>query len=92
MAAQIQWARDGSAVYFRAKHYTTAQIYRVPAAGGVPQEITRDEAVINSFSLSGAGDLVAFTHSDFEHAPDLYVSSFPRFDAQRVTDHNPQVR
>jgi dipeptidyl aminopeptidase/acylaminoacyl peptidase len=26
-----------------------------------------------------------------QHAPDLYVSSFPRVDAQRVTDHNPQV-
>ena len=90
-AAQIQWTRDGSAVYFREQHHTTAQIYRVPAGGGVPQAITQDEAVINSFSLSRAGDRVAFTRSDLQHAPDLYVSSFPKVDAQRVTDHNPQV-
>ena len=91
-AAQIQWARDGSAIYFRSQHHTTAQIYRVPANGGAPQPLTRDEAVINSFSLSKASDRVAFTRSDLQHAPDLYVSSFPRVDAQRVTDHNPQVR
>jgi dipeptidyl aminopeptidase/acylaminoacyl peptidase len=90
-AAQVQWTRDGSAVYFRGEHHTTAQIYRVPASGGVPQAITRDEAVINSFSLSSAGDRIAFTRSDFQHAPDLYVSSFPKVDAERVTDHNPQV-
>jgi dipeptidyl aminopeptidase/acylaminoacyl peptidase len=90
-AAQIQWTRDGSAVYFRGEHHTTAQIYRVAASGGVPQAITRDEAVINSFSLSNAGDRAAFTRSDFQHAPDLYVSAFPKVDAERVTDHNPQV-
>lgn len=88
---QVQWTRDGSAIYFRSEHHTIAQIYRVAASGGVPQAITRDEAVINSFSLSSAGDRVAFTRSDFQHAPDLYVSSFPKFDAERVTDHNPQV-
>src|SRR5580704_14746515 len=54
-AAQVQWTRDGSAIYFRGEHHTTAQIYRVPASGGAPQAITRDEAVINSFSLSSAG-------------------------------------
>ncbi|HTA67432.1 MAG TPA: hypothetical protein VK776_04115, partial [Bryobacteraceae bacterium] len=90
-ATQVQWTRDGSAIYFRSEHHTMAQIYRVAASGGVPQAITRDEAVINSFSLSSAGDRVAFTRSDFQHAPDLYVSSFPKVDAERVTDHNPQV-
>src|SRR6202035_6164699 len=39
-----------------------------------------------------ASDRVAFTRSDFQHAPDLYVSSFPKVDAERVTDHNPQVQ
>jgi dipeptidyl aminopeptidase/acylaminoacyl peptidase len=91
-AAQVQWTRDGSAVYFRVAHHTTGQIYRVPALGGAPQPITSDEAVINSFSLSSAGDRVAFTRSDLQHAPDLYVSTFPKVDGQRVTDHNPQVR
>jgi dipeptidyl aminopeptidase/acylaminoacyl peptidase len=90
--AQVQWTHDGSAVYFRVEHHTTGQIYRVPASGGAPQPITSDEAVINSFSLSSAGDRVAFTRSDLQHAPDLYVSSFPKLDAQRVTDHNPQVQ
>ena len=90
-AAQIQWARDGSAVFYRTESHTTGQIYRAPVAGGPPQPVTRDEAVINSFSLSRAGDRVAFTRSDLQHPTDLYVSSFPRVDAQRVTDHNPQV-
>jgi dipeptidyl aminopeptidase/acylaminoacyl peptidase len=91
-AEQIQWARDGSAIYFRAGHHSTSQIYRVAPTGGAPQPITRDEAVVGSYSLSSGGDRVAFTRSDLEHAPDLYVSSFPQMDAQRVTDHNPQVR
>lgn len=91
-AEQIQWARDGAAIYFHAGHHTTAQIYKIGVAGGVPQAITRDEAVIESFSISASGDRIAFTRSDLEHAPDLYVSTFPQVDAQRITDHNPQVR
>jgi dipeptidyl aminopeptidase/acylaminoacyl peptidase len=90
-AAQVQWSRDGSALYFRGEHHTISQIYRIPKAGGAPQAITRDDAAINSFSLSSADDRVAFTRSDFQHAPDLYVSTFPKVDAERVTDHNPQI-
>jgi len=91
-ASQIQWARDGSGIYFRSERHTTSQIYKVALSGGAPRAITREEAVIDSFSLSNAGDRVAFTRSDLEHAPDLYVSAFPQLDAERVTDHNPQVR
>jgi Tol biopolymer transport system component len=81
----IEWSHDGSSLYFRTQHHSTAQLYRVPVKGGPPEPLTRDEAVINSFSLSKAGDRVAFTRSDLQHAPDLYVSAFPRIDAQRVT-------
>ena len=91
-ATGMDWSRDGAAIYFRAQHHTTAQLYRVSTAGGAPEELTREDAVINSFSLSSAGDRIAFTRSDLQHAPDLYVSAFPRVDAQRITDHNPQVR
>jgi dipeptidyl aminopeptidase/acylaminoacyl peptidase len=90
--AGIEWSHDGRSLYFRTQHHSTSQIYRLPTAGGTPEPLTRDEAVINSFSLSNSGDRIAFTRSDLQHAPDLYVSAFPKVDAQRVTDHNPQVR
>jgi len=86
------WSRDGLSLYFRGEHHSTGQIYRVAVNGGAPELVTRDEAVINSFSLSQACDRMAFTRSDLQHAPDVYVSAFPRVDAQRITDHNPQVR
>jgi len=91
-ASDIRWSPDGSAIYFRSAHHTTAQIYRTAVTGGGPEPLTREEAVINSFSLSRAGDRLAFSRSDLQHAPDLYVSAFPNIDAQRVTDHNPQMR
>jgi dipeptidyl aminopeptidase/acylaminoacyl peptidase len=91
-AADVAWARDGSALYFRAGRHTTVGIWRVAVAGGAPVPVTRDESVISGFSLSAAGDRIALATSNFQHAPDLYVSAFPKVDAQRVTDHNPEVR
>ncbi len=91
-ASDMHWSPDGSSLYFRSSLHTTSQIFRVALKGGAPEPLTRDEAVINSFSLSRAADRVAFTRSDLQHAPDLYVSAFPKLDPQRVTDHNPLVR
>ncbi|MBZ5609469.1 MAG: S9 family peptidase [Acidobacteriia bacterium] len=91
-ASDIRWSPDGSSLYYRSALHTTAQIFRVALKGGAPEALTHDEAVINSFSLSHAADRVAFARSDLQHAPELYVSAFPKLDAQRVTDHNALVR
>ena len=91
-ASDIRWSPDGSSLYFRSSLHSTSQIFRVPIKGGAAEALTRDQGVINSFSLSRSADRVAFTRSDVQHAPDLYVSAFPKLDPQRVTDHNPLVR
>jgi dipeptidyl aminopeptidase/acylaminoacyl peptidase len=91
-ASDIRWAPDGSALYYRSPLHTTAQIFRVSINGGSPDALTHEEGVINSFSLSRAADRVAFARSDLQHPPELYVSGFPKLDAQRVTDHNSMVR
>ncbi len=91
-AASLRWSSDGSSIYFRAPHHTTAQIYRVSINGGKPEALTNAETVINSFSISNANDRVAFTQSDLQHAPDLYVSALPKVDARRITDQNPGIR
>ncbi len=90
-ASDIRWAPDGSALYYRSPLHTTAQIFRVSIKGGSPDALTHEEGVINSFSLSRAADRVAFARSDLQHPPELYVSGFPKLDAQRVTDHNSMV-
>lgn len=92
VAADLHWSPDSTALYFRAPYHTTAQIYRVPLNGGPPEAVTHDQGVVSSISLSRAGDRVAFARSDLQHAPELYVSAFPKLDAQRVTDHNPLLR
>ena len=78
VATDVSWSADGSCLYFRAAHRTTTQIYRIALSGGAPEALTKDEAVIASFSLAGDDNRVAFSRSDLQHAPDLYVSAFPR--------------
>jgi dipeptidyl aminopeptidase/acylaminoacyl peptidase len=88
----LVWSADGSALYFRAAHHTTAQIYRAAVSGGTPEALTRDEATITSFSVSHDGTRMAFSRSDLQHAPDVYVSSLPKVSIERVTDHSPSLR
>jgi dipeptidyl aminopeptidase/acylaminoacyl peptidase len=91
-AADVRWSRDGSTLYFRDNQGTTAHIFSIPAAGGGVKALTRDAAVTGAYSLSAAGDRVAFTRSDLEHPAEVYVSSFPNVDAKRLTDTNPQLQ
>jgi dipeptidyl aminopeptidase/acylaminoacyl peptidase len=92
VATDISWSPDGSHLYFRSAHHTTTQIYRIAVKGGAPEALTRDEAVIGSLTVSDDNSRIAFSRSDLQHASDLYVSAFPKVDAKRVTDHNPELR
>jgi dipeptidyl aminopeptidase/acylaminoacyl peptidase len=92
VAADISWSADGTCLYFRSAHHTTTHIYRVAVSGGAPEALTYDEATMTSFSVSRDGKRMAFSGSDLQRAPDLYVSAFPKVSAERVTDHNPLLR
>ena len=92
VATDLAWSSDGSHLYFRSAHHTTSQIDRVAATGGPVEALTHGEAVVGSFSVSRDQSRVAFSRSDLQHAPDVYVSPLPAVDGKRVTDNNPALR
>jgi dipeptidyl aminopeptidase/acylaminoacyl peptidase len=87
------WSADGSTIFFTAGARTTMQLYSVRSAGGLPSAITNVDAVISGATFSRDAGVVAFTQSDMQHAADIYVARLSAsVSAERLTDHNPQLR
>lgn len=88
------WSPDGRTLYFGAAVRTTAQLFAVPSAGGMPRALTDVQGVIAGGTVSRDGREIAFTLSNGQKPADVYVATIgsgtlvPR----QLTDHNPQVR
>lgn len=45
-----QWSPDGQHVYFTAQERGNVRLYRLPAAGGVPEAVVKDRGMVGAFS------------------------------------------
>src|SRR5262249_49544763 len=53
------WSRDGRFIYFSGGIGGSSHLFRVPAARGEVEQVTKGERSLNGFSLSGTFDRVA---------------------------------
>lgn len=88
-----RWSPDGKSLYFISTRSGTAQVWRLPLAGGEATAVTDYPREIGSFALSPAGDRIAVSMEVFLDCADLKCSK-DRADAQgkqkakgRVYDH-----
>ena len=97
-ASPVTWSQDGSTLLFWASVRTRAELFRVPAAGGAPKQISdnRGEVGFGAFagpSVSADGATVAFGWSDMQHPEEIYVASTDgQWAPRRLSDVNPQLK
>ena len=66
-----EWSPKGDAVYFLSSRSGSAQVWRQPAAGGAPVQVTNLPLDVDNFRVSPAGDRIALGMAVFRDCPDL---------------------
>ena len=81
------WAADGVGVYFSAGIGGDSHLFHA-APGGSVQQVTSGARRLSSFSLSAAGDVMAFTGADAVTPAELYVGPSDGSSEQKITRFN----
>ena len=63
---------DGRFVYFSGGIGGNAHLFRVPAAGGKVEQVTRGDRVLGDFGFSAAFDRMAYTGADPTHPSEIF--------------------
>jgi Tol biopolymer transport system component len=76
-----EWSPSGDAVYFISSRSGSSQVWRQPAAGGEPLQVTNLPLDVDNFRLSPTGDRIALGLAVFRDCADLACTK-DRLDAQ----------
>jgi dipeptidyl aminopeptidase/acylaminoacyl peptidase len=79
------WSPDSRFVYFTGGIGGTTHLFRVPAAGGDVQQVTRGQRRINGISFDRAMTRMAYTVGHFDSLPEIHVASIDGSGEQRLT-------
>lgn len=66
-----RWSPDGTQIYFLSSRSGSAQVWRMPAAGGDAEPVTALPLPVANLGISPTGDRIAFTASVFVDCEDL---------------------
>lgn len=75
------WSADGKTIYFLSSKSGSSQVWRVPAAGGAPSQVSRYPLDVDNFTLSPDGTHVALSMAVFTDCADLACTK-QRLDAR----------
>ncbi|MFC0253800.1 S9 family peptidase [Massilia consociata] len=70
-STEPEWSPKGDAVYFLSTRSGSSQVWRQPAAGGEPVQVTNLPVDVESFRVSPGGDRIAMSLSVFRDCADL---------------------
>ncbi|MEN3277380.1 MAG: hypothetical protein V7631_3170 [Massilia sp.] len=76
-----EWAPTGDAVYFLSTRSGSSQVWRQPAGGGEPVQVTNLPLDVDNFRVSPTGDRIALSMAVFRDCADLACTK-DRMDAQ----------
>ncbi|GAP65012.1 dipeptidyl aminopeptidase/acylaminoacylpeptidase [Mizugakiibacter sediminis] len=80
-ASDPRWSADGKNIYFLSSKSGSSQIWRVPAAGGTPVQVSRYPLDVDNFTLSPDGTHVALSMAVYTDCADLACTK-QRLDAR----------
>lgn len=66
-----EWSPKGDAVYFLSSRSGSSQVWRQPAAGGAPVQVTNLPLDVDNFRVSPNGDRIALSMAVFRDCADL---------------------
>ena len=80
----LGWSADGRGVYVFEVHGTIGRVSLLPADGGKPATLGREDVNVTVASLNRTATALGFAHSWSDAAPEPYVAALPAFDPKRV--------
>lgn len=93
LPASPRWSPDGRHVYFTGGIGGTVHLFRVPAAGGPVEQVTRGERRIGGLSFSRDMRRMAFTVGRIEGPAEIHVADIDGGNERRLTSvHEPLER
>src|SRR5262249_61749240 len=91
VAVKPLWSPDGRWLTFAAEDRGALSIYRVEAAGGAtPATIVSGERLVTGLSVSGDGQLLAFTATDPINPAEVFVAGSDGNGERRLSHLNQQ--
>ncbi len=85
-ASILEWGPDGNSLLVSEVRRTYTALYQLPVNGNEPKLITPEDGVYSDFDLSDNGRHLSFTFEDPSTPPNVYTSSFTRFNKKQLTD------
>ena len=87
----VEWKTDG--IYFTGLQKTASHLFRVdPASGKINRISAPDNLMAGSFSITRAGDRMAFVAGSPTTMNEVFVSEVRRFSPRKLTDMTEQAR
>ncbi len=88
LPTNASWSPDGRYVYFMGGVGGTTHLFRVPAAGGAVEQVTRGERRIGNVSFDTGYTTISYTVGTNEAPSDLYAARIDGSGERRLTSLN----
>lgn len=85
LPAGPQWSPDGKYVYFTGGVGGTTHLFRVPAAGGAVEQVTRGERRIGGLSFDRNMTKMAYTVGRFEAPSEIFIANIDGSGGKQLT-------
>ena len=82
------WSPDGRFVYFSGGVGGSNHLFRVAAAGGAVEQLTKGERGVGGVSLSSAFDRIAYAASDSTHPSEVFSARIDGSDEKKLSAFN----
>jgi len=85
------WTPDSRFILFNGQQGTDSNVFRIDAESGGIQKITDIKGTLRAGGFSSNRKMMAYSFTDFDSPPDIYVSPVDEFKSTRLTEANPWV-
>ncbi len=88
LPGNTSWSADGRFIYFGGGIGGNNHLFRVAAAGGSVEQVTKGERGLTGFSMPAAFDRIAYTATDSTHASEVFAARIDGADEKKLSGFN----